>query len=145
MKQVTRKPSQCDLYVHCCCAAVIDGHGGLSSAAWLQQHLYEDVMARLDQSFLQPDPAAQEVPGRPAVVRPSKLEQTMVDAFHQADKELLQHLLGKYACSHVQARGCAWQPADTHQCFLLRSAWPVAIHARGLHHEQGSSTQRSSA
>lgn len=74
-------------------AAVIDGHGGLSSAAWLQQHLYEDVVSRLDQSFLQPDPAAEEVPGRPAVVKPSKLERTMVDIFQQADNELLQHLL----------------------------------------------------
>lgn len=74
-------------------AAVIDGHGGLSSAAWLQQHLYEDVISRLDQSFLQPDPAAQEVPGRPAVVKPSKVEQTMVEVFQQADNELLQHLL----------------------------------------------------
>lgn len=81
--------------MHCCSAAVIDGHGGLSSAAWLQQHLYEDVVARLDQSFLQPDPAAEEVPGRPAVVKPSKLEQTMVDVFQQADNELLQHLLGE--------------------------------------------------
>jgi serine/threonine protein phosphatase PrpC len=78
-----------------CFAAVIDGHGGLSSAAWLQQHLYEDVISRLDQSFLQPDPAAQEVPGRPAVVKPSKVEQTMVEVFQQADNELLQHLLGE--------------------------------------------------
>lgn len=51
-------------------------------------------MSRLDQSFLQPDPAAEEVPGRPAVVKPSKLERTMVDIFQQADNELLQHLLG---------------------------------------------------
>lgn len=86
--------SYCELSLHCSCAAVIDGHGGLSSAAWLQQHLYEDVLARVDQTFLQPDPAAQEVPGRPAVVRPSKLEETMIDAFHKADEELLQHLLG---------------------------------------------------
>lgn len=83
------------LHIHCRSAAVIDGHGGLSSAAWLQQHLYEDVVARLDQSFLQPDPAAEEVPGRPAVVKPSKLEQTMIDVFQQADIELLQHLLGE--------------------------------------------------
>jgi hypothetical protein len=60
----------------------------------LQEHLYEDVLVRLDQSFLQPDPAAADVPGRPAVVRPSKLEQTMVEVFQQADNELLQHLLG---------------------------------------------------
>lgn len=92
------------------CAAVFDGHGGISSAVWLQQHLYEDVLARLSTAFLQPDPAAQEVPGRPAVVRPSKVEQTMVEVFQQADKELLQHLLGAY-----MSRG-GW-------CWLVLPGW----------------------
>lgn len=91
------------------CTAVFDGHGGSSSASWLQQHLEKDVLARLDQSFLQPDPAAQEVPGRPAVVRPSKLEQTMIEVFQQADRELLQHLLGEkwtgYLCQQCTRGG----------------------------------------
>lgn len=73
---------------------MFDGHGGTSAAQWLQQHLYEDVLAVLDRSFLQPDPAAQAVEGRAGALRPSNLQQRMAAVFQQADAELLQHLLG---------------------------------------------------
>lgn len=63
-------------------------------------------MARLDRSFLQPDPAAQEVPGRPAVVKPSKVEQVMIEVFQQADSKLLQHLLGELGLTCWQLRCC---------------------------------------
>lgn len=74
---------------------MFDGHGGDASAQWLQQHLYDDVMARVDQQLLRPEPAAEPVPNRPGVVRPGRAEQLLVDVFQQADKELLQYLLGE--------------------------------------------------
>lgn len=79
-----------------CTAAVFDGHGGQTSGRWLQEHLYEDVIRQVNASLLQPDPAAEPIPGRPGAVRSSKVQQMMVDVFRQADDELLQYLLGGF-------------------------------------------------
>eukprot|EP00775_Hariotina_reticulata_P002105 gene2105-2424_t len=76
-------------------AAVFDGHGGQTSARWLQEHLYEDVIRQVNASLLQPDPAAEPIPGRPGAVRAAKVQQMMVDVFRQADGKLIQYLLGK--------------------------------------------------
>lgn len=99
---------------------MFDGHGGTAAAQWLQQHLYEDVVAKLDAAFLQADPAAQPVEGRAGVVRPTHLQQRLIDVFQQADNELLQHLLGALATGAGAAVRHMW-------CVPL----PRACHAVG--------------
>eukprot|EP00879_Flechtneria_rotunda_P013003 GHRR01013578.1.p1 GENE.GHRR01013578.1~~GHRR01013578.1.p1 ORF type:complete len:315 (+),score=72.80 GHRR01013578.1:603-1547(+) len=74
-------------------AAVFDGHGGETSAQWLQQHFYEDYIQKLDRQVLKQDPQAEPVLDKHGVTRSSKTEQLMYQAFQQADNALLQYLL----------------------------------------------------
>jgi hypothetical protein len=53
-------------------------------------------MHQVNVGLLQPEPAAEPIQGRPGAVRPAKVQQMMVDVFQQADKELLQYLLGRF-------------------------------------------------
>lgn len=76
-------------------AAVFDGHGGSTSAEWLQQHLYDDVLPKVSSQLLQPDPNAEAIPGRPGVTRSTRAEQFMVDLFQQVDNELIAYLIEK--------------------------------------------------
>eukprot|EP00878_Enallax_costatus_P007173 GHUV01007517.1.p1 GENE.GHUV01007517.1~~GHUV01007517.1.p1 ORF type:complete len:250 (+),score=59.81 GHUV01007517.1:298-1047(+) len=76
-------------------AAVFDGHGGETSATWLQEHLFEDVMQHIDTQLLQPDPEAAPIPGRPGVTRSTRAEQFMASVFQQADDELIAYLIEK--------------------------------------------------
>lgn len=78
-------------------AAVFDGHGGSMSAEWLQEHLYDDVMQKVEKRLLQPDPHAEPINGRPGVTRSTRAEKFMIDLFQQADDKLIAYLIGGHA------------------------------------------------
>lgn len=74
-------------------AAVFDGHGGTTSAEWLQEHLFEDVLQHIDRQLLLPDPDAEPIPGRPGVTKSTRAEHFMTSVFQQADNELIEYLI----------------------------------------------------
>ncbi len=77
-------------------AAVFDGHGGDASAAWLVQHLMDDVLrAVVDKRLLMREPDAAPDPARPGVSRSARLSTLLSRVFAAADQRLIQHLVGE--------------------------------------------------
>jgi serine/threonine protein phosphatase PrpC len=93
------------LILHCTTAAVFDGHGGSTSAEWLQQHLYDDVLPKVNSQLLQPDPNAEPIPGRPGVTRSTRAEKFMVELFQQVDDELIAYLIGEQRAECLLGQG----------------------------------------
>jgi serine/threonine protein phosphatase PrpC len=90
---------------------VFDGHGGSTSAEWLQQHLYDDVLPKVNSQLLQPDPNAEPIPGRPGVTRSTRAEKFMVELFQQADAELIAYLISENRHDTLLGHGMGRAPA----------------------------------
>lgn len=101
---------------------MFDGHGGETSAAWLYDHLFDDILQHIDTQLLQPDPDAAPIPGRPGVTRSTRAELFMTSVFQQADEELIEYLIGKTSTTIVSGYSEtasideAWLAADSRAC-----------------------------